>query len=370
LTRDMIRSGRTLMVLAFVLAITAAACGAGAGPVSNASTQPSAAAPSDPLAPYPSKAGNLPTVKIAQSVPVVSFAPLLIAQRMNFFQYQGVKLEFVQLQSGSTSLQAVTSGSVDLSNGAATEVVTGAGRGLDLQMIQNSAMMTLEFCVSKAWAQQKGVTQSSPLADRVAALKGATIAITGPGASSDLFTRFLLTKYGKLNPDTDTKIVQVGGASAMAGAIDGNQIQAFLQSPPSCGQSKNGMILIKPLDVPEFANFPLAMLYGSKKWLEANKASAKAAATAVSMGNNFILKYPEAALKMLQLDFPQVDPQVLADSLNNNVKPSIKKDGKFDLPMWQSSAQLMIDAKVVTQPVNPAEGVIWTNEYIGDASVK
>ena len=77
-------------------------------------------------------------------------------------------------------LQAVSSGSINIGDSASTEIATAAVKGLPLQAIQNTIMMTLQVCVRKAWAQSHGVTPSSPLADRVEALKGANIAITGP----------------------------------------------------------------------------------------------------------------------------------------------------------------------------------------------
>src|SRR5687767_7708437 len=72
--------------------------------------------------PFESKTGDLPVVRMAQSVPQMAFAPLQVALHMNFFEYLGVRVEFVELQSGATARQALVGGSVDLVDSASTEV--------------------------------------------------------------------------------------------------------------------------------------------------------------------------------------------------------------------------------------------------------
>ncbi len=373
--------GSGVVALGMAVLLVAGACSASAtptptqaptaAPTAAAATVAATAAPTiDVLAPYVSKTGTLPLIKFATSVPQMSFASFEIAKAMNFFEYQGVKTEFVQLQSGATALQAIQGGSIDLLDSASTEVAGGVAQGLDFQAIQNTVMMTLQFCTTKDWAAKANLTASSTLQQKFAAMKGSTIAITGPGAVSDKGARFLLKKYGGLNPDTDTTIVQVGGAAAIPGALDANQIQGFLLSPPACGQTKNGMILVEPGQVPEFANYVHEVLYGKKSWLTAHKTEATAVATAISMGNNYILKYPAAALTLLKKIFSAVDPAVVEVSFNNTIKPQIKQDGKMDEAMWKSTNSVLIEAGIITKPIDTAAGTIWTNEYIGDASLK
>jgi ABC-type nitrate/sulfonate/bicarbonate transport system substrate-binding protein len=204
----------------------------------------------------------------------------------------------------------------------------------------------------------------------MAALKGATLAITGPGAVSDRALRFLLKKYGGLNPDIDAKIVQVGGAAAMPGALDANQVQGFLLSPPACGRTKNGMILIEPSQVPDFATYIFEVVYGKRTWIDAHKDVARAVATAVSMGNNYILKHPEAALVLLKNAFSAVDPAVVETAFNNTIRPAVLPDGKMTQAMWNSTNSVFVEAGILTKAIDTTEGTLWTNAYIGDASVK
>jgi NitT/TauT family transport system substrate-binding protein len=300
-------------------------------------------------------------------VPQMSFAPLQIALAMNFFEYLGVKVEFIELQSGATARQAVVGGSVDLVDSASTEVAAAVAENVPFQSIQATINMTLQMCVSKDFAQKQGVTPESPLEQRAAALKGATIGITGPGAVSDRATRWLMTKYGKLNPDTDATITQVGGgAAAMAGALEAGQIQAFLLSPPSC-EVAGGVVLIPPTDVPEFQNYHHEVLYGMKDWIEGHKDLATMTATAISMGNNFVIAYPEESIKILQEGpFKEVDPQIVADAFTNVIRPQVEpiKNGLQSAEGWKDTMTVLAESGVIEKALPTDEGTIWTNEYI------
>jgi NitT/TauT family transport system substrate-binding protein len=371
--------GRKPLAVLMALTFALTACSAGNSTQSSApasataaASQPAgsgAAATYDPSEKLPDASGELQSVKLAQSIPSLSFSPLIIALDRNFFGYQGLKTEFVELQSGATALQAIVGGSIDLVDSASTEVASAIAKGTGIQAIENTIMMTLQVCVRKDYAEKAGVTADSPLADRLKALKGATIGITGPGAVSDKAMRYLLIKFGGLDPNTDTTITQVGGASAMAGALDANQIQAFLLSPPNCANTKEGMVLVEPSDVDTFKNYTHEVLYGLKTWIDENPEIATKAATAIAMGNNYILQYPDEALKILQAQFSKVDPSVVENAFNKTILPQVKEDGKFDAAMWDNTNTVLVDAGIIDKAVDTSEGVVWTNKYIGDASL-
>jgi len=369
-------------VLIAILSLVVAACGGAASPSPSASAPPAAsptgAASEEPgespsegpkvaPTPFPSKSGDLPTVKMAQSVPQMAFAPLQVALHMNFFEYLGVKIDFIELQSGATARQALVGGSVDLVDSASTEVAAAVAQGVEFVSIQATINQTLQMCVSEDWASQKGVTPESPLEDRAKALEGATIGITGPGAVSDRATRWLMIEYGGLDPNTQATITQVGGgAGAMAGALEANQIQAFLLSPPSC-EVAGGVVLIPPGDVPEFANYVHEVVFGMRDWIEGNEDVATLVATAISMGNNFILEYPEESVKILQEGpFAQVDPGIVEEAFYRVILPQVEpvRNGLQTVEGWTDTMTVLVESGVIDAPIPFEEDTFWTNKYI------
>lgn len=367
----MSRSLASLVILAFALAACAAP--ASAPPPVAATAAPTAGAPAAAQGaptPYAPPAGTqLRTVRLAQSVPALSFAPLIVARAMGFFEKQGVKLDFIQLQSGTTAQQALIGGSIDVVDSASTEVAGAVARGLPLIAIQNTINQTLELCARSDYLAKSSVTPASPIKDRVAALKGATIGITGPGAASDKTMRWLLIKFAGLDPNKDTNITQVGGAEAMSGALEQNRIQAFLLSPPNCEIAKGGIVLLKPSEVSEFKNYVHEVLYTTKDWASKNKDLATRTATAISMGNNFMLKYPEQSIEILKKQFSNVDPRIVEATTREIILPQVIKDGKMTEAQWKDTNTVLLESGLIDKALDIKEGVVWTNEYIGDASI-
>lgn len=364
------------VVAAFLLGTVAcgdSGSGSGPRPFSSGSLIPPdlvAEAKAQPLKPYPSQPGNLPVVRVARSVPALSFAPLDVARSMNFFEYLGVKVEYTELQAGSSLAQAVLGGSVDLGASASTEMVAAVARGTDFLAIENVVMMTLQVCVRKDWAEQHGVSRADPLERRLAALKGAKIAISGPGSVSDRGMRWMVDHYGHLDSNRDVEMIQVGGAAAMSTALDQNRVQAFLLSSPNCQQTRDGTVLIEPTDVTEFKNYVHEVLYGKREWIEQNPDLARRVATAVAMGNNFVLKHPEEAAKLLQQTFSKVQPEIIKQAFEGNILPNIRADGIMTPQMWSSTNDVLIQTKLITKPLDTAEDKFWTNRYLSPPDAK
>lgn len=332
-------------------------------------TGDAAAAPT----PFPSKDGELQRVRLAQAVPQMAFAPLQVALHMNFFEYLGAEIEFVELQSGATALQALVGGSVDLVDSASTAALGSIVEGVDLLSIQATINQTLELCVSQAWAEEKGVTRESTLEERLAALEGATVGISGAGSGGDRTTRWLMSTYGGLDPNTQATVTAVGGgASGMAGALDAGQIDAFLLSPPSC-QIANGVVLVPPTDVPEFENYVHEVLFGTREWIEANPEPARLVATAISMGNNYIIEYPEASLAILQEGpFAEVDAAIIEDAFYEVILPQVEAvpSGLQTEDGWSDTVSVLVESEVIPEPIPFEEGTFWTNEYIDVAAAE
>ncbi len=342
-------------------------------PAAALSSSPAAAAVTAVMpAPAAAKPSQTYTVRIAQSTPAISFAPLYVARDMGFFEQQGVNLQFTELQSGATAQQALVGGNVDFVDSASSEVAAAAAKGVPLVAVQNTILQTQEVCARKDFLEKKGVSSSSPLKDRVAALKGAIISITGPGSASDRGMRWLLQKYGGMDPNTDVQLVQIGGSSAVLGAIEQNRIQAYLQSPPNCEISAAKgitVVLVNPSEVPEFKNYVHEVLYASKDWTAKNKEAATRTATALSMGNNYMLQHPNESIALLKKSFGGVPPEIVEQAVKEVILPRIPKDGKMTEEMWKATADVLLESGQVDKPIDVKEGGIWTNEYLGDARV-
>lgn len=339
------------------------------------SATPAATAPSPAPPAAAEKAGGtgLPTVNIAISVPSVAYVGLYTALAKGFFQQQGVNVKTTQMESGTTSVQALLGGNVDVISGASQDIVAVSGKGVPLMAFVAMARMTVEFCASKAYVESKGVGPNDPLDKRMAAFKGATIAITGAGANSDRIARWLLSKYGRLDPNIDNTITAINSATGILASVQQGRVQGFIYSPPQCeiaAKEGYGISLVKPSQVPEFAQYIHLVLFSTRDWVNTHKDVAARLATAVGMANNYALAHPDEVVGIIQKDFPKVDPDVVAASLKEIVFPQVVKDGRMSREGWDATSLVLQQLGVLAQPIDTAEGGIWTNEYIGQTAVQ
>lgn len=149
------------------------------------------------------------------------------------FARNGLKVESTSTGRGS-NIDALLSGATDVLLGAPTPTMRVQIQGQPIKLI---AGMVNKFAshviVNKAILDKAGVTEKSPVAAKIAVLKGLKMGTTGPGASPDSLLRFLM-KRGGISPDRDMQLVTVqGGGPALLAAFSRNVIDGFCLSSPT-----------------------------------------------------------------------------------------------------------------------------------------
>jgi NitT/TauT family transport system substrate-binding protein len=220
------------------------------------------------------------TVRIAHSTNGFAFLPLLVAVVMDHFKEAGVNVEVVRTGSGATAMAAAISGDVDICLEDPVSVLRARGNGSDLVIF--GALITqvnANVVVSKAWAAQHNVTHDSPVEQKLAALKGIRLGITGVGSGSDNVSRYMARKAG-LDPDRDLTIVGLGSeASPMLAGLELGRIDGITISAPTdhLAISKLGATMLFNLAAGEFPPLNGYFYIGmeaNRAWLDANKVKA------------------------------------------------------------------------------------------------
>jgi NitT/TauT family transport system substrate-binding protein len=323
-----------------------------------AATTPSSTATNEPA-----------TVNIGQSIITLSNAGLYYAVTKGYFKEVNLTVNITTLQTGGTTVQAIASGSIDMAAAGSFDVATAADKGVKLQAIGAASGVTTEMCGSKKFAQAHNLTSSSTVEQVMSSFKGGTIGITGANSAPDLILRYLLSHYGNVKPDTDVKIVALGSVPAEITAIQRNQIDGFLQSPPGCEQATAtgaAMPLFRPATVPALRDMPLGVLYTSPTWINTHKDIAGRMASALAKGDNFVRNpaNTDATLAVLQTYFPTLDPATLRDAYTNVAQPTIPKDAKFTAAGWKAVSDLLLASGSISKAADTKEGTLWTNSYI------
>ncbi len=155
------------------------------------------------------------------------------ANARGFFEKAKVKVVSNASNRG-TNVAALAGSGVDIVLGDPGEAMRARGEKLPIKtFVQTVNKYASNVVLKNSVLKQLGVTEQSPFAAKVAALKGLRLGTTGPGAAPDSLFRWLAVQ-GNLNPNTDLRLVPIqGGGPGMLAGLEQNVIDGFCLSSPT-----------------------------------------------------------------------------------------------------------------------------------------
>ncbi|MET0586354.1 MAG: ABC transporter substrate-binding protein [Candidatus Binatia bacterium] len=144
---------------------------------------------------------------------------LYVTKKIGAFKRNGLDVDFLLLQGGSQALQVLLSGDIKLiSGGGGTAAQRARFKGAgNLLVATYTPTMPYSLYVNAKIRDAKR-------------LKGAKIAISRFGSSSDFAARFMVARLG-LDPSKDVTIMQIGNqrermSALLSGSVDGSVVDA------------------------------------------------------------------------------------------------------------------------------------------------
>ena len=317
---------------------------------------------------------DMPEVTIATAVSNFAFAALWVAERLKYFEEEGIRAKITVAGGGSPCQTAVVGRSVNFCASSSEGLVLAKIEGAPLIAIQaHNRNLTLSVTVRKAIAEKFKLTRKSPIAERMKVLTQlGPIGATSPGAVSEQIIKFLVAKV-KGNPDK-LKFVYLGGPQ-LGTSLMNNVVDAFALSPPSGEVTEaagKGYVLI-PLglgEVAELTNYPYEVLMARPDFAEQNPNLAKAAARAISRAGALFNKSPDVAKAALR-GHRFSNPKLLSDDVFELSYAITAKAmplwGDMNAKGWQRVIDFSAGAGIIKDPSktpSAAEGVLWTNKYV------
>lgn len=204
------------------------------------------------------------------------YAPVYVADAMGYFKQQGLEAENIHFKAGgSAALAAVLGGNVDIYVGAASSAMRAVDKGTDAVII--GALMT-QFAINAVVrgdiARERGLTPASTEAERLKALKGLRIGVSGAGSGTHQIMQYMLARGG-LDPERDATIAFLGGGADVLAAFLAKRIDAAAFSNPASDlavQKHGGFLLIDGAagQLEELNGFSYVTLITSRRWLAKN----------------------------------------------------------------------------------------------------
>ena len=289
----------------------------------------------------PADAANINVVWTSE---VGQFAPLWVTKEAKLFEKYGNQVQLIFIQGASSAAAALTSG--DAQVGMFSPQVVISTPALELVMFGRLGnTMDNRIYVRKGVKSLKEVKR---------------IAISRYGSNADFAARYLLQREG-LRPDTDVALLQFGNQSNRIAAVETNNADAAMLTPPMTLQARKlGMTLLidaSKLNIPysslmfvarkpylakmraELVNFTKAMIEGVHRYKADKEFSLKVLAKYMKVQDREILEEnfreydfptrPYPAKEYFELPIQEVakkDPKILKENPERYSDMSLVKD--------------------------------------------
>lgn len=295
-------------VALLVLTVLAAACGSGTEASSGGSEAPAAAGPTADSTTAPSSggagseaAGELETMTYVGSAAVpgsTQVALYAVPTELGFFADEGLEVD-LQLADGSTAaLQAVASGSGDVTNAEVGSTISAAGGGVPVKNFTG---------IVQNWPWRIGVPPDSDI-QAPEDLRGQSIGIISLASGSNLFARAWLERNG-LVPEQDVTVAPVGTGPQALSALQSGQVQALAHYTELYAGFENEGQEIRFLENPElFEGLSSIGFASTTELIENDPELLTRYARAAYRGLLFAAANPEAATRISYEYFPEKLP--------------------------------------------------------------
>lgn len=288
---------RVMLALAATLAIALSGCAA-----SESTPAPSTSAKAEPL-----------TLNVGQISNSVAFFPIFVAESEGLFTAENLTLgaDRPRLGTGAKLAAALQSGSIDVGGGVMTDAFNLYKVNDTARII--GALVNSYYVDIVVGSDFSGPADSAPLKDRINALKGKTIGMTGPGSGTEAFINYLLLQQ-KIDPKSDVTLVNLGAdASAAIGALTTHRVDAlsFFQPIGQQAEATNvGKIYISPTrgDVPSLDGAMHGIVFTTQEVIDKKGPAVAAFLRAVKKAEEIIQGDPAKVTKLFEAYQAAMDP--------------------------------------------------------------
>jgi ABC-type nitrate/sulfonate/bicarbonate transport system substrate-binding protein len=276
--------------------------------------------------------------------------PVNVGDQLGIFKKHGLDLKIVDFTGGSKMTQAMAAGSLDIGDGAGTEMALVA-KGVPMMAVCESAGPIPFISIGVPW--------DSPIHD-VAGLKGKKIGVSSAGSLTDWLVKELARKEGWAA--TDVTAVAIGnGASSIIAAFQGHLVDADVAVTSlflAMEEKKTGRLLFP---VTKFAgNLAAGTLFASNKLIETNPAAVRAFLAAWIETIDYIRTHKAETVK-IEAGITGFPESVMAKDYDLTVG-MFTKDCRFDKESLATLKRSFVQLKLLDH--EPDMSKLYTEAYL------
>ena len=267
----------------------------------------------------------------------IAHFPLYVGAQQGYFQQNGVDIgKVTEFSTGALVGTAVTAGSLDIGSSVITDVFSLAKAGRSVKILSVSAgSYYIDIVASKQFLQASKLTEKSSIGEKIRALRGRNIGVTGPGSGTEALVLYLL-KLGGIDRTRDVQLVNVGAnipsvlATLRTGRVD---LVSFAWPLGQQAQIEDiGETFISPArgDLPEMTHEIQGVVFTTQDEIDKKHAAMVGFIRGYAKALITILKDPVRTRELLKGFYPNLDPRALdltldvyrSTSVSSNPMPS------------------------------------------------
>ena len=297
------------------------------------------------------------------------YLPLTLAERLGYFNDEGLHVDILDFAGGAKALQAMMGGSADVVSGGFDHVMVMRARG---QHLRAFALQVATPAISLGVASALAGHYRSPRD-----LKGLKIGVSAPGSSTHAFINHLLASAG-LSPD-EVSIIGVGTGPGAVAAMQAGHLDAIANIEPAMTMMERaGTIKVVAESVSVqgakaiFGSpLPSGSLYTREEFIGANPKTVQALTNALVRALTWLKSAtPEDVAKVVPAEYLLGDRSLYLEAYRKNSE-SYSKDGLFP----PAGAEALLKVLRRFEPaVKDAPGLnavdAYTNEFVKVALAK
>ena len=307
--------------------------------------------------------------KVKMTLPVVALttAPVYLAEAKGYFAQEGLSVELNVTGGGGPDIKALIAGDVDFTYTASDQVILPWQEGKRLTMVMGVIPRALiNWAMHKDVAQAKGITEKSPLADKLKALRGLTIGSTQPGSLTANLAAYTLRKAG-LVPQQDANVIPVGSGLTWLAALEQRKVDVALMSPPLPDTAVARGFAILLIDNargedPALAEFLQQVFVTRPDVIQKDPELVRKLVRALLRANQWALAAkPEEIADALQTSMGATPRDALMTGIKATV-PAYSRDGRITERALKAAADVMEVAGILKK--RPTLADIATNDFL------
>jgi NitT/TauT family transport system substrate-binding protein len=296
----------------------------------------------------------------------LAFITPLVARGKDYFKDEGIKAEFVILAGGPQAMTAILSGEAQVYLGIPSTAMKVLLNNQDVAVYGSlMGQFPANIVIQGDIAAKRGITPTTPIKERLTALKGLSIGVPAAGSSQDQVVRYSL-RQGGINPDREATIAPVGAAAALMGAFEQKRIDGFVWSSPVTEQAQQTLGAVEIVsytrgDDEAVRGFMFLALISKTAWLKAEPALAAGVVRAMWRAEKLIHENPADAQEAIRPIFKSMDPKLYELGFSRNAY-AVPTSPRVEEPGLELNRVLMKIAENVDfdRPLT----AVYTNEYV------